>query len=102
MIYTNNMSKDVSFSLDPQGGKQILESMAMPTVKRSAEAIAARARGMAGSMSSDPPEITVTAAVGTIKRGTRAIATIRSTGSDPHENYIGYMALTKSRDAGRV
>lgn len=96
------MSKEVSFSLDPAGGRDILERMAMPVVKQSAEAIAARARGMASSLSTDPPEITVTAAVGTIKRGTRAIATVRAQGSDPHENYIGFTALAKSKDAGRV
>lgn len=95
------MSKDVSFSLDPSGGKQILESMVAPTVSAKANAIASRARGIAGSMSSDPPEISVTTAVGTIKRGTRAIATIRAVGSDAHENYIGHLALAKSKDAGR-
>lgn len=96
------MAKDVSFSLDPSGGEQILAKMAMPLVKQSAEAIAARARGMAASMSSNPPSITVTTKVGTIRRGVRAIATIKAEGNNSHSNYIGHVALTKSRDAGRV
>jgi len=97
------MSKDVTFQLDPAGGLDILTTMAMPLIKQSADAIAARANGMANSMSTDPPEISVTVAVGTIKRGTRAIATIKADGNgDAHKGYIGIMALTKSKDAGRV
>ncbi len=96
------MSKDVSFSLDPSGGRQILESMAAPIVKQSGEAIASRARAMAGSMSSNPPEITVSTKVGTIRRGTRAIATVSARGDNEHANYIGFQALARSKDAGRV
>lgn len=96
------MANDTSFQLDPSGGRDILESMAMPIVKQSAEAIAGRARSMAGSISSQPPSITVDAKVGTIRRGTRAIATIRASGKDAHQNYVGAMALAKSKDAGRV
>lgn len=97
------MSSDVSFSMDTQAGEEILTNLVMPTIKQSAEAIAARAQGMASSMSSDPPEITVTTAFGTIRKGTRAIATIRAdSGGDAHKKYIGVMALTKSKDAGRV
>lgn len=96
------MAKDVSFSLDPQGGADILQKMAASTVKQSAEAIAARARSMAQSQTSNPPDITVETKVGVIKRGTRAIATIRASGDDAHANYIGHMALAKSKDAGRV
>lgn len=97
------MAKDVSFSLDPKGGQDVLTQMAMPVIKRSAEAIAARAAGMAGGMSSDPPDISVTTQFGTIKRGTRAIATVKaeSTG-DAHKDYIGHVALSKAKDAGRV
>lgn len=57
---------------------------------------------MASSQSSDPPTIEVTSTVGTIRRGTRAISTIRAAGNDAHSNYIGHMALAKARDAGRV
>lgn len=96
------MAKDVSFQLDPRGGKQILERMVAPTITTSAQAIANRARGMAGSISSDPPTITVTSTVGTIKRGTRAISTIRAEGNNARDNYIGHIALAKSKDAGRV
>lgn len=102
MRYTIIMSKDVSFSLDPSGGQQILTNMAMPIVKQSADAIAARARSMASSLSSKPPEISVTTQVGTIRRGVRAIATIRAEGNDARSNYIGHMALARSKDAGRV
>ena len=102
MMYTNSMSKDVSFQLDPQGGADILQKMAAPVVKRSADAIAARAKSMAGSLSSEPPEISVSTRVGTIKRGVRAIATISAEGKDSHQNYIGHLALSKAKDAGRV
>ncbi len=102
MRYTNGMVKEVSFQLDPAGGKEILESMAAPTIKQSADAIAGRARSMASSISSNPPTIEVTSKVGTIRRGTRAISTIRATGNDADGNYIGHMALAKSQDAGRV
>lgn len=96
------MSKDVSFSMDTKGGQEILTNMAAPVVKQAADAIAARASSMAGSMSSDPPQITVNTKIGTIRRGVRAIATISADGNDAHANYIGHMALTKARDAGRV
>jgi hypothetical protein len=96
------MSRDVSFSLDTDAAAVILTDMAAPIVKRSAEAIAARARSMASSLSTDPPEITVTETVGTVKRGRRAIATVTAVGKDAHQNYIGRMALSKARDAGRV
>lgn len=95
------MSKDVSFQLDTQGGQTILEKMMMPVVKKRGEAIAARASTMAGSISSDPPVITVTAKTGTIRRGVRAIATITAEGKDAHENYIGHVALARAMDAGR-
>lgn len=96
------MSKDVSFSLDTQAASVILTDMVAPLIKQSGDAIAARAQSMASSMSSDPPEITVTHTVGTVKKGRRAIATITARGRDAHQNYIGHMALIKARDAGRV
>lgn len=96
------MAKEVTFQLDPQGGRDILTGMAMPVVQQSANAIAARATNMASSISSDPPEISVTSQVGTIKRGTRAIATVRAQGQDSHQNYIGHLAIAKAKDAGRV
>lgn len=98
------MSRDVSFSLDTQAASVILTDMVAPVVKKSAEAIASRARGMAGSISSNPPEITVSTSVGVNKggRGRRAIATVTATGKDAHENYIGHVALSKAKDAGRI
>lgn len=95
------MTKDVSFVLDTQGGEEILTKMAQPVIRKKAEAIASRARSMAGSISSDPPKISVQHEVGTIKRGVRAISTIRAEGNDPHSNYIGHIALVKAKDAGR-
>ena len=101
MSYTKIMSNDVSFSLDPAGGQDILANMAMATIKERGQAIMSRAQSMAQSMSSDPPEITMTTAPGTIKRGVRAIATIRATGRNAHQNYIGHQVLAKAKDAGR-
>lgn len=95
------MSKDVSFSLDLIAGRQILTEMVAPTLKQKAELIAGRARSVAGSISSDPPIITVTESVGVVKRGTRAIATVTAVGNDAHQNYIGHVALAKAKDAGR-
>jgi len=96
------MGRNESFQLDVKGGQDVLQKMAAPLVKQSAEAIAARARGMASSLSSNPPTITVETKVGTIKRGLRAIATVKAEGSDAHENYIGHKVLAKAKDAGRV
>jgi hypothetical protein len=96
------MSKDVSFVLDQTGGQDILQKMSASLVKRSADAIAGRARSMAGSLTSNPPTITVETRIGTIKRGVRAIATVKAEGQDSHANYIGHVALAKAKDAGRV
>jgi hypothetical protein len=95
------MSKDVSFAMDTKGAEEILQSMMMPTVKAKADAIAARATSMAGSMSKTPPNISVTTRIGTIKRGVRAIATISAEGRDAHQNYIGHYVLARAKDAGR-
>lgn len=95
------MSKDVSFYLDTDAASEILTDMVAPTINKKAESIATRARAMAASISSNPPEITVSTEVGTIRRGKRAIATIRAGGSDARATFIGYQALSKSIDAGR-
>lgn len=87
--------------MDTKGGEEILQSMMMPTVKAKADAIAARATSMAGSMSSKPPTISVSTKIGTIKRGVRAIATISAEGQDAHQNYIGHYVLARAKDAGR-
>lgn len=94
-------SKDVSFSLDPMGGQDILANMAMGTIKERGQAMLSRAQSMAQSISTDPPEITMTTAPGTIKRGVRAIATIQARGKNAHQNYIGHMVLAKAKDAVR-
>lgn len=95
------MSKDVSFFLDTAAASEILTKMAMPVVKQKADAIAARATSMAGSMSSNPPSISVSTRIGTVKRGVRAIATITAEGRDAHQNYIGHYVLSRAKDAGR-
>ena len=96
------MSKDVTFQLDPGGGRSILESMAAPIVRQSAEAIADRARAMASSISSNPPSVSVSSTVGIIKRGSRAISTVSAVGSNARQNYVGHTAIAKAKDAGRV
>lgn len=95
------MSRDVSFFLDTAAAEEILTRMAMPVVKAKAEAIAARATSMAGSMSKQPPNITVTTRIGTVKRGVRAIAEVRAEGRNAHQNYIGHYVLARAKDAGR-
>lgn len=101
-IIVSNMAKDVTFQLDTQAAEELLTSMSMPLVQQAGNAVAARARSMASQMSSDPPEITVSTEIGTIKRGRRAIATVKAEGQDEHQAYIGFMAIQKSKDAGRV
>lgn len=103
MRYTNGMgSNDMTFQLDTDAAQSILTDLAMPLVEQAANAIQGRAESMASSMSTHPPSFSVSTKVGTIRRGTRAIATVTANGLDAHAAYIGYMALTKSKDAGRV
>jgi hypothetical protein len=96
------MSNDVTFQLDTDAAAEIIAGMALPMIRQQGEAVAARARSIAGAMSSDPPEIEVTTNVGTIRRGVRAIATVTAKGSDAHQNYIGATALAKAKDAARI
>lgn len=103
MRYTNDMAADdMTFSLDIDAAQVILTDMAAPLVKQSADAIASRASSMVASMTKDPVNFTVTTQIGTIRRGVRAIATVTADGINEHANYMGRMALTKSKDAGRV
>lgn len=96
------MSKDISFQLDTDAAADILQSMAMATVQTSTNAMAARAQSIANSTSSDPPDITSSTGVGTIKRGRRAIGTVTIKGNDAHQMYIGRMALIKAKDAAKI
>lgn len=98
------MSQDVSFQLDIDAANVILTDMVAPVIKSSAEAIASRARSMASSISSDPPEISVSQSVDVNPggKGRRAIARITAVGNDAHSNYVGHVALAKAKDAGRV
>lgn len=97
------MAKDISFSLDIGGaGEEILQSMAAVPAKQAAEAIASRASGMAATMDQDPPSFEVFSSVGTIKRGQRAIATIKANSNNARQRYVAHEALIKSKDAGRL
>ena len=101
------MSKNVSFSMNTGvgGGQDIIREMAMPLVKRQAEAIASRATGIAGKMTSNPPTFAVKTYVGLPNRrgGTRAVAEVYGEGVvSSHQDYVGFMACRKSKDAGRV
>lgn len=96
------MSKDVDFYLDTGAASEILTKMVAPVIKQSGEAIATRARSIASSMSSDPPEISIQHTVAVKKKGARAVAIITVKADDAHELYIGTQALSKAKDAGRV
>jgi hypothetical protein len=96
------MSSDITFQLDIEAADIVLTDLAAPIVKQSADAIAARAEAMAASMTSKPIAVGVSASVGIIKRGRRAIATVTAAGSDPHTSYLGHKALMKAKDAGRI
>lgn len=95
------MSRDVSFALDTKGGQDILTTMMMPTIKARGNAILQRAQSMAQSMSSDPPDMSMTTEVGTIKNGVRAIAKISAQGKNKHQTYIAHYVLARAKDAGR-
>ena len=91
-----------TFQLDiTAAGEVILQNMVKETVKQSAEAIAARAKAMAASQTSKPPDFNVSSKVGVIRRGERAISTISVSG-DARDTYIGHMALIKAKDAGKI
>lgn len=101
------MSRDVKFSMNTGvgGGKDIIQQMAMPVVKKSAEAIADRASSISGSITSKSIEFRVNTGVGMPNRrgGTRAYAEIVADNVfDEHQRYSGYTAVQKSKDAGRV
>lgn len=101
------MSRDVSFSMNTGagGGADIIQQMAMPMVKKSAEAIASRATGISGSLTSMPMQFKVNTYVGLPNRrgGSRAVAEVVADGVvTDHQRYMGYTAVQKSKDAGRV
>ena len=102
MRYTKSMAKDISFQLDINAASVILTDLAAPIVKQSADAIASRAQSMASSMTNEQVGIEVFTSIGSIKRGKRAIATVKVSAVTPHGRYIGHQALTKAKDAGRV
>lgn len=102
------MSRDVSFSMNTGvgGGKDIIQDMAMPLVRKSAEAIADRATRVSGGITSKPVHFKVEAYIGLPNRrgGQRAVAAIVADGPviSEHQNYSAYTAVQKSKDAGRV
>lgn len=94
---------DATFSLDLIGGREVLTEMCAPIVEKSANAIAERAGEVAGKMTNkDTPKFNVSVATGTIKRGQRAVATVQATANNSRMEYIANMALSKSKDAGKV
>lgn len=95
------MGRNVTFQLDLKGGAEILQRMAAPIVKKSADAIASRAQSNASSMTSKPPTIKVFSSVGVIKRGSRAIAVVKGGGTQ-RDVYIATEAIRKAKDAGKL
>lgn len=96
------MAKDTTFVLDiTAAGETILQQLAAPLVKSSAEAIASRAGSMARKVSKESYAFEVTSAVGTIVKGKRAIATVTTSTDNPHQEYVARSVLAKARDAGR-
>ena len=95
------MARKVSFQFNLIGGGAVLQVMAMSAVRKSANAIADRARSNASTMTSRPPNITVTSSVGVIKRGSRAIAKVSGGGSQ-RDNYIAAQSIRKAKDAGKL
>lgn len=101
------MSRDVSFSMNTGagGGQDIIQQMAMPLVKKSAEAIASRATGISSSITSQPVSFKVNTYIGLPNRrgGKRAVAEVVADGVvTEHQRYRGFTAVQKSKDAGRV
>lgn len=102
------MSRDVSFSMNTGagGGRDIIQNMAMPLVKKSAEAIADRATRVSGGITSKPVHFKVETYIGLPNRrgGQRAVAEVVADGAitSEHQNYSAYTAVQKSKDAGRV
>ena len=101
------MSVKVKFSMNTGvgGGQDIIRQMAAPLVERSAKSIASRANSIASKMSNNPPTMRVKSYVGLPNRrgGMRAVSEVY--GSDvltDHQNYVGFMAAQKSKDAGKI
>jgi hypothetical protein len=93
--------KDITFKLDIEAaGQIILQEFSEPLVAQAGNAVAARAQSMATSVSSNPPSFEVSTRRGVIKRGTRAIATVKANTNDAHQTYIAQQVLAKAKDAG--
>lgn len=101
------MSRDVKFSMNTGagGGQDIIQQMAMPLVKKSAEAIAGRASGISSSVTSQPLQFKVNTYIGLPNRqgGSRAVAEVVADDVvNDHQRYMGFTAVQKAKDAGRV
>lgn len=97
------MAKSDTFQLDISGaGQEILQSLAASTAKQAADAIGGRANAMASAMDSDAPTFEVFSSVGTIKRGQRAIATVKANTNSARQRYVAFTAINKAKDAGRL
>lgn len=95
-------NKDVTFQLDTDAASALIQDMIMPTIQTSTNAVQARAQAMANSISTNAPTVNAKTAVGTIRRGKRAIGTISVDYTNAREKYIAITALKKAKDAGRV
>lgn len=98
------MATKTTFQLDTSAaGQIILQRMVSGVVTQSAAAVLARANRIGAAISSEQPGFELSTRVGTIKRGTRIIATITANEThDPHQAYVAHQALLKAKDAGRV
>lgn len=98
------MANKTTFQLDiTAAGQAILQSMAVGIVQQSAQAILARANGIALAQSANAPGFEVSSRVGVIRRGSRAITTITASATpNAHLAYVARQALVKAKDAGRV
>lgn len=95
--------KDVGFSLNIQGGGEVLQNMAKNIVQERSNKIASRANQIVKSMSGGE-NLGVEAKapqVGVIGRGARAIGRVEITYTNSRGQYIATTALKKSLDAGR-
>lgn len=97
------MVKKKDFWLDISGGAVILQQMAIPVIKQSAEAIAKRAMGLRGNKSTT---LIVEMSTGSPNKrgGVRAVASVvdASKYATDHYRYETKKAVQKSIDAGRL
>lgn len=100
------MSKNVSFSMNTGagGGRDIILEMVKPAVLASAEAIADRAGRVVKGITSHDITFSTNTHVGLPNRrgGYRVYAEVNSSAENDHDSYSSFMAVQKSKDAGRI